>query len=613
MQTKFSAIIAGTYRYRRQALILSIFIGIALVAVLVLGLVQANAEDVTTEYAYQIKRVSDAEQTLRVELNITGIADDSDIVLITRDVAGFDLTCADAGGKQLPFTVGDGYVEIERGQERAVHCSYSVELGKIAKHGHQGILNEYVLAFSGEQAFMLPLQAYAAEEREVRRSIGKISVGFDVKEGWTTIVPFAEGEGAETKTVVERPTTNQLLHLRKSAFAFGNFESIRTPKGEGSFDIYYLADSDKYSKLKPGDETIEGLNRMYDFYRQLFGFDLPRTSLVLLPRGDREGAYTFAGADSLITATTFIDTVKRDWELMGHRLFHSFFDYKVTSSTYRRPPNQWLYEGLATYYENASMSALPGSLKRSLGVDVAESFNALYRQYVYMTLKDASLLNFPPMEEEIIQHSHALTEFLHYTKAPLIVRAIEDRSLERTGERNRMLRAILRYPSGEGLALDAVVHHALGDETNDFANDYLFGRQLLPLWHHVDGSSESEYEVSLELNIIEHVLGSWFRREKQNFPVEEVETEHVTEVAAIAEKEGIHFASAELEQHVREMSPTIYKLLLQYALRAHVAGIDPEDPELRFKLLGDEEAVAKWEAFLRDSGAEPQQKFGHVH
>ncbi|HZG76993.1 MAG TPA: hypothetical protein VEZ72_14165 [Paenibacillus sp.] len=594
---------------------LSLLIPIALAAAaLILGFVRDPTDRSETVYSYRIERLSAEAQTIRVRLTIAGLAEGTSIRLISRDVAGFDAACTDDRGKKLECSFGNGVVDIRSDEADIVRFDYSVKLGEIAKHGHQGIYNDYLLAFSGEQALMLPLAAYAADEREVRRSIGRMIVEVDGREPWSTaLVPFAEDTDAGTRTALDRPTTNDLLHLRKSAFVFGAFDRIATTKGRGSFDVYYLSDSDKYSQLRPSEGTLEGLNRMYDFYAALFGFDVPRMSVVLLPRGDREGAYTFAGADSLILASTFIDTYKRDWELMSHRMFHAFFDTKVTASRYRAAPNQWLYEGLATYYENVSMNALPAPLKAALGVDVAESFNTLYRQYVYMTLKDGTLLNFPPMEEGNIQHSHALSEFLHYTKAPLLVRAIEDRSFERTGERNPMLRAILEYPTGDKLKLDAVVHHALLEETNDFASRYLFGRELLPLWQHVYGVKENAGQVYLELNLIEHVLGSWFRLEKEGFPVEELDPDNAAAVAALAEKADAHFAPPELERLVRAMSPTVFHLLRQYALRAQVVGVDPSDPELRFKLLGDEEAVHKWEAFLQENGAEPLEKFGHNH
>ena len=48
----------------------------------------------------------------------------------------------------------------------------------------------------------------------------------------------------------------------------------------------------------------------------------------------------------------------------------------------------------------------------------------LYTRYLYMTLKEPSRFRIIPMEEGSIR-SHGKIEFLHYTKAPLLIYFIE--------------------------------------------------------------------------------------------------------------------------------------------------------------------------------------------
>ncbi len=95
-------------------------------------------------------------------------------------------------------------------------------------------------------------------------------------------------------------------------------------------------------------------------------------------------------------------------------------DHVLKSRVYHLPPNLWLTEGLATYYENLALESLEEELKERLDIKFKKEMAILYTRYLYMTLKEPSRFRIIPMEEGSIR-SHGKIEFLHYTKAPLLV------------------------------------------------------------------------------------------------------------------------------------------------------------------------------------------------
>lgn len=547
------------------------------------------------KYEYKIKQLSSKEKVIRVDLSAKNITKGKKIQLLVQGSNSFDLSCTDNNSNKIPFENKDGIIEVGSENSKIINFSYSVRLGNAEKHGHAGESYADMLTFSGDQVLILPLYAISVDDEEIKKEIGSIKVSCDIPKEWTAIVPFLSKEGGRAITKVTHPSFNTIYNLRKSSFTLGKFDKYSFKKDKGVFEIYM----DVLSGIKLNDQTKEGLNNLYDYYASLFGYDLPKFSVVLL-RGDPEDKlYILGGADSQILSTTFDASNKRDWELMGHRFFHAFFDGKMTSYIFHAPPNLWLYEGLATYYENTSMGALPKNLKDKLGINIEESFSALFKRYAYMSLKDPYTLSFPPMEEDKVGLSAAKTEFLHYTQAPLIVKAIEDRSNQLYGEHNRMLKFIIDYYSDNKLELSSVVHYALGDETNAFGQKYLFGKELLPLWQQTVGASENPEYVVDGLSEMEYILWTWFRQENVNYPIDIPEIAGMEKLSALAEQSNVHFASEDVQSKVKALSPTVYRLLMQYALRAKVCGVDFNDPELRSKLSNDKNNIEIWNDFRK--------------
>jgi hypothetical protein len=545
---------------------------------------------------YTVKPLSQKEKTVKVELEISNIPEGKKIQLYDGDVNSFDQSCTNADSSKVAFERKDGIIEIAGDDSKFIRLIYSVKLGEPGKHGHGGDFSKDLLTFSGEQAILFPVEAYSIDENDIKGKLGGISIKYDIPEGWKSIVPYATKKKGNIISKTDKLSWNTFLDLRKECYAFGKFEAYEYKKGKGKFTIY--ADTALNNKIN--DEIKQGLNGLYDYYSKLFGYELPEYSIVLLRKDPEDSLYIMGGSATQTIGATFDNENLRDWELMGHRLFHAFFDKKVNIHEFHAAPNVWFYEGLATYYENMSMKALPESIKVRLGIDSEESFKLLYKKYLYMSLKDAHTLSIAPMDEEKFQNSQGMEEFLHYTQAPLVIKTIEESSVLKGNTPDKMLKYILEHSNERNLlTVSNIIHEALGDVTNEFAQKYIFGKEILPLDFDNGENPENAEQVINSLNLMEYTLWTWFNSENPNYPLDKLGTLGLETLTQEAEKVGVHFASDDIENKVKRVSPTVYSLLKQYALRAQVCNARFEDENLRLELLGNNVNISVWEEFVK--------------
>jgi hypothetical protein len=359
----------------------------------------------TSELSFSIKPVF-AQKTLEVELEIKNPCPDGKdyLELAKGTLKSSGLTCRDDAGRKLEFVEDEDLIKIAVDHARKIVVSYRVKVGEPGKHGYRGQIYDDLLTFDGEQFLLLPLSAYSGNDQEIRKSMKRISISCDIPGDWSSVVPFGRVQAAETTgsfSDVTSPTWSQIYDLMKSGYTFGKLEKKTFHKKQGLFTIYI----DPAAKDFFTDEAKQGLNALYDYYAGVFGYDIPRFSLVLLRKDPQNHFYLMGGSGVQNLATTFDPANPRDWELMGHRFCHAFFDSRITSTKFHEAPQLWFYEGLVTYYENMSMSSLPEKIRNKRGFDSSKSFLALFRRYLYMRLKEPYLLAFAPMNEKAIAQS----------------------------------------------------------------------------------------------------------------------------------------------------------------------------------------------------------------
>jgi hypothetical protein len=514
-----------------------------------------------------------------------------------------ELVCSNGSGGRVNFFEKNGFIILDTADLEHVNLDYKIKVGELGKHGHRGDIEKDMFTFDGEEALLLPSAAYSGTDGEIKKETSSVEIQFDVPTDWQAAIPFpTERKSVNDKfcSKISSLTWSKFYDIRKACYALGKFETKTYQKNKGLFTVYL--DSNAAKSYTTSTET--GLNALYDYYVGLFGYGLPDLSIIIFGKDSEEDSeddsYIIGGASTKTIGSTFDPNAARDWELMGHRLCHAFFDTKMKEAFFHIPPQTWFYEGLVTYYENCSMSSLPEEIKKSLNLgDEQSSFLSLYKRYMYMRLKDPNLFSIVPMNEAEISKSGGLNEYLDYTQAPLVVKAIEDMHYKRTGTKDALLKYILNNVN-KNFTLQDIIQSVFGtSEANVFAKNYLFGKEILPLWYLADGNHEDVSETVKELNDYEYLLWTWFHMMEDGiYPEDKLTTEGLDRLSDEADKLGVHFEEADMEKKVENLSPAAYKLLKQYYLRASVCGVDKNDSQLRFKILGNEDYMKKWNYYI---------------
>jgi len=537
---------------------------------------------------FHVKPVFSGENMLQVSLKITNLHLEKDryLELNCSDITIGDASCTDGSGKSIPYEKSQGLLRIYPGGKHTVEILYNVKLGVSGKHGHRGGIYEDMAVFDGGEVFVLPQQVYTGSDQEIKEIIRSVTFSCDVPEDWVKVIPFEK---------IDHPTWHQFYILKDTCFAFGRMEKKEYPKGNTLFNVYL----DSKSKYSYDSETEEGLNALYDYYASLFGYNVPGFSIVLLRENPQDSIYIIGGASAKSIGTTFNPDNPRDWQLMGHRMFHAFFDAKINSRIFHIPPQLWFYEGLATYYENMSMGSLPEDLISRLEFEPQKLFGMLFKQYLYMKFKDPALLSLAPMNEEKIAKYPVRMEFLHYYQAPLIVKAMEDISCTKTNTSNRILEYIIKNSDNEDmLSIDKIVNYSLGEQGTEFAGKYLLNDEIPPLWYLGEGDDENSNHVVEGINSVEYNIWSWARQEIDGYPLDRISIDEIYKPGIRKEFDKVYFADKIMEEKIKAFSPTVYYCLKMYALRAYVCGVDFNDPLLRIKILANEKNIEKWEDWL---------------
>ena len=519
---------------------------------------------------FVIKPVSGQEKFLEICLTIRNPRTDSDIYSLYKgEMKPLDLYGENSRGDKLAIAETDDSIKIIVRKNNLVKLFYRVMIAQPGKHGYRGEYYDDLLTFDGEQTLLFPSVTVNGDDRAIKKDIGRITIKTILPPFWVAVVPFAEkGLFSRNGFVADlkNPNWAKIYDLAKSAYTFGKLTKYSCP-GENLFSIYV----DPSARQFYTDETMTGLKSIYEYYTKLFDYKI-HYAVVLLRKDPINGQYLIGGSGAQTLATTFDPQNPRDWQLMGHRFFHAFFEHKMTSSKFHFPPQLWFYEGLATYYENMALSGLPGEVTRKLDLTLSHGFQELFRRYLYMRLKNPNLFAIAPMSEETIGSAGQI-EFLHYTQAPLILKYMNDLSYLNTGIHDRVLKFIL-YNKPDDFNLQSVFGFVLGKKAPEFANQYLFRNDVLPLWYLADSPEDNQAEdpsrVIQELNDFEYTLWTWFRLEKPGYPKVQLTLDGLAGQAENAEKAGLRFASGDMEAQVKKTSPTVWRLLKQSTL--HTSG-----------------------------------------
>ncbi|MDF2881746.1 MAG: hypothetical protein K0R54_2303 [Clostridiaceae bacterium] len=550
------------------------------------------------ELEYTITPYSVEKRILNVKVKIKPLqaGTNKTFVLVKGSMLTSDEKCTDDLNRDVKFNSENGIIVMDQLNEGAnyLNFSYNVTIGGAGKHGENGQVYQDLLTFAGESVLALPLRAlnYDSPKEDV---IKKITVQCLLPNTWEAIIPYPR-QGDKAVTEIDNPAWMNLYELRQGTFTFGKFEKdVHTDSNGKGYTVYLDSQAKKYY-----DSNAEkGIESIYNYYSKLFNYNLNNYSLVILRKDDESKNYIIGGLCTQNLASSFDPGNKRDWQLLSHRIFHSFFESKIPSERYLKAPLLEFYEGLATYYENMALGSLPDNIKTSLDISPQKEMSYLFERYAYMRLKDSKNLSLTPLNEVQLQQSPGRIEFLHYTQMPLTVDYMEKLINENTGKKDNILNYIIENSKDDSVTVEKIATSLLGKDSNNFTTKYLNGHDILPLWGYINNKNESDKNVINRLNEYEFELYTWFSLEDQLYQYDFANEADLVKLSKEAEKEGAEFADQTTENTVKDASPTIYNLLKEYALRAKVCSLDFNDSSIREKLLSNKSNLDKWDAFKK--------------
>lgn len=369
---------------------------------------------------------------------------------------------------------------------------YNVHVGFFAKHGQYGHVSDECIAFAGEQILLLPFECLNLTSNKGDFNFDlDINFEFNLDDKFDTIsIPYNNCN----KTNITASTWGEMFEIMKSSYVFSDLNTYK-------INDYLVLNSN----FDVNGQSLENINKIYDYYKSLFGIDINLNINSIFVNENK----LFAGSSKTNICASFDFNNKRDLQLLSHRMFHAFMDTRLNNLVFHVPPNLWVTEGLATYYEHKSLEcALDADFKNELSISFEEEFKKLYRIYLYSINKNEKLYNFPPIAEGNLQ-SHALIEYLHYTKSPLLIKFFEDSSS--LDNDDKFINYLLSLETLEKFSQPDMFKAILTDKINDFAINYIFGAEALP----IDLDLSGDIEIIIEdLTEFERIMSSWFELDK---------------------------------------------------------------------------------------------------
>lgn len=489
-----------------------------------------------------------------------------------------NLLCVGAAGEVLDFDETEEGFSLKEVTDTQIKISYEVPLGRVGKHGKNGGVASDYMIFEGGQFLILPQEVADGTASKVY----DLHIAYKgIPNHWKGLVPYPKGKG-QRETQIKDIQWSQLYNIARSSYAFGSFEEI--PTEEKRLKVYCLDQKSWQVQVELGEE----INRLYQFYEEKFGYTA-KINLLLLS----EEMKLIGGSGYPTISASFNPKRRRDWELLSHRLFHSFFESKEASGSMHMPPQLWFFEGLATYYENRSMEVLSDGLKQRLHYTDGQGLMELYERYTYGYYKDQETCRIVPMQEEAIIRPEQV-EFLHYTLAPLII--------ENMIEWQKVL------GKDEDLALDYVLEKrhkvvtvkdicmkTLGNQSVDFAKAYLFNSEYMNL-DFAGLASRNQEEIVKSLQVYEDTMSSWAG---SRFPLDKLSTEYSENVNNFALENQL-VNSEYYQQGINRSMPVVFRLLNYEDIRKQVLGIEGEEL-WRQKALVDEQMMVTWKTFIENN------------
>lgn len=534
---------------------------------------------------------SNEKNFLKVILKIDNLKLGRGVQLYKGKVKIHNINCSE------DFSYDENFIYINNNNKELI-LEYDALIGSLGKHGNGGEIKEDLVTFMGEQIIILPVEILAMKDSSTLS--GNIELDFsELKnnmydencelEKIKGIIPFKENG---FKCTCINANWSDLYEIMKSSYTFGFFNEMILEKIRGDVKIFNSIRDTYFNSLCEDDEIIKNIKAICNFYFSLFKINhlnKKNLNIILLRKSKKQNPYILGGSGRSIISATFDSNKKRDWQLLSHRIFHAFMDDILISRDYHLPPNLWLTEGLATYYENLALESLDDNLKEKLGINFNKEIAKLNTRYVYMTLKEPNRFNIIPMEEGSLK-SHGKIEFLHYTKSPLLIYIIENSDVKKE---NQIINYLIDNKEYK-FSMEALFYKIFGVECNKFAVNYLFGNNILPLWELSEFIDEKEIIDNLEE--YEYILWTWFLMEENGYIKDDLYSYNKKNLEN--KVKDIKIYNSYITNQIEKYSDNLSFLLKVWILRSEICNVSLRNINIRYELLKDNINVSAWENFV---------------
>lgn len=276
---------------------------------------------------------------------------------------------------------------------------YDVIPGGDGRHGHQGIVQDEFALFDG-RVFVVPDGAGGLRGARAR---------FLAPEGWTTVSALREQDGwlHYDQYGPERVLTS----LSGACLGVGPFVGESRPLGRSEMRAYVFGGFDDGTRR----ELLQHSFALMTWFHGTLGFE-PEFPLALIWSPKHDNGRVYGGSSANGTCMEQPKNNLRAWQLAAHRLGHSMNKYAPTGMKIRDQQDSWFMEGWPSYIEMVATEGA-GITPRST------RWNDLYRTY-FETRRNKAEQDLPMAQEHHAPGS--ATEYLHYFKAPLVVKLLDD-------------------------------------------------------------------------------------------------------------------------------------------------------------------------------------------
>jgi len=311
-----------------------------------------------------------------------------------------DVKFYDKTGKTINYLKDHRKYLLSAGDNKEIFIRYSVKPGGTGRHGRQGNISDTFSSFDG-RIFIMPDKNY---------KINRAKIQFTVPDKWKIINPHRK----EGNWYYPDSSGKDLIYdsLVKSPVACGLFGETKKRFGNTDVHVYSFSEWPPSYRKKITEKSL----KLYEYFYKHTGFDPGFPYIICWTPLSYDREKVMGGIWSNGMCYEMEEDTLRNWELFAHRIAHAVNEYEPTGMAIRDREDFWFTEGWASYIEIESTSSVKFA-------DNVTGWEKLYDHYI-RTLEKYPHYDYPLGKEYEVENPDSI-EFIHYTKAPLVMKMLD--------------------------------------------------------------------------------------------------------------------------------------------------------------------------------------------